>query len=86
MRAALEVHTREALPQKWAGMQKDLSFTLFHQAAAASGLERARLLKETVAAARAGLGLAADGSSDLEWIDAAEAEIESLEAAAAGGK
>ena len=49
-RSALEVRTREALPQDWAGTQNNLGIALSDQASASEGPARTRLLGEAVAA------------------------------------
>ena len=46
--AALEVYTREDLPEDWATTQNNLGNALCDQAEAAEGENRARLLEEAV--------------------------------------
>jgi len=54
-RAALEVYTREELPQDWAMTQNDLVNALAHQGKRTSGEESQRLLAQAVTAYRAAL-------------------------------
>ena len=54
-RAALEVYTREQLPQAWARTQNDLGWTLAEQGWRAKGATGLRLLKESEVACRAAL-------------------------------
>ena len=83
-RAALEVRTREALPQEWARTQSNLANALCNQAAASDGPDSARLLAEAIAAKRAALEiLTADVDPEwhrqqLEWIAEAEAVLKKL--------
>ena len=54
-RLALEVYTREALPQDWAMTQNNLAVALSDQAGASEGAERARLAAEAVQVCRASM-------------------------------
>ncbi|MDR4495742.1 MAG: hypothetical protein R3B74_15275 [Nitrospirales bacterium] len=53
--AALEIFTRDTLPQDWARTQMNLGLTLVGQGTRASGADSLRLLTEAVAAYQAAL-------------------------------
>ena len=54
-RSALEVRTREQLPQDWAATQNNLGLTLQEQAIRTGGSKRAELLAQAMAAYRSAL-------------------------------
>jgi len=66
-RLALEVRTREALPQGWATTQNNLAIALSDQAGASEGAERARLLGEAVKAYRLALEVYTREALPQDW-------------------
>ena len=66
-RAALEVYTREALPQNWASKQNDLAHALSDQAGASEGSGQIRLLGEAAKACRLALEVYTSEAMPLEW-------------------
>ncbi len=83
-RLALEVYTREALPQGWAGTQNYLALALTAQATEAVGEQRLLLLQEAVVAMRSALQVwtaqASPGrhASKVKWIKSVERKIRKL--------
>ena len=84
-RAALQVYTREALPQDWAMTQNNLAATLSDQASASKGAKKVELLKEAIACYEAALrvwtkesfpGYHQDAQRGLALAQAALAEAE----------
>jgi tetratricopeptide (TPR) repeat protein len=67
-RLALEVRTRDQLPQKWAMMQNNLGNALREQAIRASGEEGRRLMKEAVEAYRLALEVRTRDQLPQEWV------------------
>jgi hypothetical protein len=55
--SALEVRTRELLPQDWAATQNNLAIALRHQAARTNGTKGVELLAQAVTAYRSALAL-----------------------------
>ena len=84
-RSALEVHTREALPQDWAWSQNNLARALRDQAKDAQSQERARLLREAIDAMSSTLEVwTAESRPDRHgprkaWIAKAQVELRALE-------
>ena len=68
-RAALEVYTREQLPQDWAMTQNNLGATLRNQGQRAGGAEGQRLLAEAVAAYRATLEIYTRAQLPQDWAE-----------------
>ncbi len=85
-RAALEVYTREALPQNWAMTQYNLADALRNQAEIETGSKRIQLLTMALAAKKAALKIITTDfypeyhAEGMAWIQAIEDEIAQLNA------
>jgi tetratricopeptide (TPR) repeat protein len=66
-RAALEVRTRDASPQRWAMTQNNLGTALLSLGARRAGAEGARSLDEAIAACRAALEVSTRDASPQRW-------------------
>ena len=78
-RAALEIYTREQLPQQWAATQNNLGIALSSLGTRAGGAEGAQFLRDAVTAYRAALEVFTKEHFPLQWGDTNGALQEVLE-------